>query len=40
MSNFFHVSDEFWNAVSPLLVKKERNPNKKYKRQNGGVENH
>ncbi len=36
MSNFFHVSDEFWNAVSPLLIKRERNPKKKYKRQNGG----
>jgi len=36
MSNFFHVSDEFWNAVSPLLIRRERNPKKKYKRQNGG----
>ena len=35
MSNFFHVSEEFWNAVSPLLQKKDRNQNKKYKRQIG-----
>lgn len=36
MTNFFSVSDEFWNNVSPLLTKKPRSSNIKYKRQNGG----
>ena len=36
MTNFFSVSDKFWNEVSPLLIKKQRDVNTEYKRQIGG----
>ena len=36
MTNFFSVSDKFWNEVSPLLIKKQRDVNTEYKRQAGG----
>ena len=35
MSNFTTISDEFWSVISPLFVKKQRNPKKKYKRRAG-----
>lgn len=30
------VSDAFWERVSPLIPKSERNPNRRYKRKTGG----
>jgi len=36
MSNFTSISDDFWNIIKPLLIKKQRNLQIKYKRKEGG----
>ena len=35
----WEISDEFWALVEPLVPKKERDPNKVYKRKPGGGRN-
>jgi transposase len=32
----WEITDEFWEAAQPLIPKKERNPEKQYKRNPGG----